>query len=108
MNFHKKRKEFINLIQLFLVKKKTIKDLQDFAWELIDRFSNINDLSIPPFEEIETALWYAVWQIQHLADEEHMKDGTLERELKTSLSYLLNQTSMPVGVYGLRPSKRLK
>lgn len=105
MDLRTKRDELINLIRLFLDKKKTVKELRDFSWEMIDQFSNINEKNIPPFEEIENVLWFAVWQLQHLADEEHMNDGTLERELKTTLGYLLNQIPMPADAYGLRPSQ---
>lgn len=103
MNIKEKKQEVINLIDSFLKNKKTIQDLYDFSWKVIDEFSNLTDQETPIYEETEKSFWFAIWQIQHLADEEHMKDGTLKRELKVVLKYLLNQKSMPPGIYGLRP-----
>ena len=107
MNFKKKKNEVSDIIKLYLKNEKTLKDLQDYAWKAIDESSN-NDQINKPTDETESVFWFAIWQIQHLGSEEHVKDGTLERELKLTLQYLLNQAPMPPGAYGLPPSKKTK
>ena len=104
MDFNKKKGEAAKVIQLFLDKKATLQELQEYSWKIIDEFSNKNEENIPVHQEEESVFWFAIWQLQHLAGEEHLKDGTLERELRITLKYLLNQIPMPVGTYGLRPS----
>lgn len=93
MNFNDKKLELASLIQLFLKNKKSIQDLQSYAWNSIDEF----------YENNEKVFWYAIWQIQHLASEDHLKDGTLKRELEETLKYLLNQEPFPRSFTGEYP-----
>lgn len=107
MDFKKKKVELTNIIQLYLKNEKKLQELQDYSWEVIDEFSD-KDQTDTAADEAQSAFWFAIWQIQHLASEEHKKDGTLERELKLTLEYLQNQRPMPPGTYGLPPSKKIK
>lgn len=98
----KYKDEIICLIECFLAGKKTIQELQDCAWNVIDELSKENTTDAS--KDIDSKVfWFAIWQIQHLASEEHLQDGTLQRELKKTLKYLLNPTSMPANTYGLPP-----
>ena len=95
--------EVSNLIKDFLNKNKKLYVLQEYAWKNIDEYLARNQI-----EEIIDAdtpvFWFAIWQLHHLADEEHLRDGTLERNLKQTLQYLLNQSPMPPNAYGLPPN----
>lgn len=102
MNYKNKRREVINVIECFFDNQKTIEQLQGYAWSVIDEFSRKNEVDDSMGIDGKV-FWFAIWQIQHLANEEHFKDGTLTRELKKTLEYLLNPISMPPDTYGLPP-----
>jgi hypothetical protein len=102
MNFNKKKSQLINLIELFLKGEKSTIDLQNYTWNTIDDFSAEKwDKSVD--DRDENVFWFAIWQIQHLASEDHLKDGTLTRELKLTLKYLLNQMPISKTIIGRPP-----
>lgn len=107
MNYKKKRKEASKVIEHYLSKKKTMQELYDYSWKEIYEFSSENQHE-QLMNEDGSVFWFAIWQIQHLASEEHFKDGSLKRELKQTLKYLLDQTPLPQGVYGLPPTIKAK
>lgn len=97
------KEKLSNLIKSYLEKKSTCEDLNRYAWEKIDYFSsNVNELS-PYDEEKEGEYWYAIWQIQHLADSEHEKEGILQAELLNIMEYLEKKKTLPKKFYGKRP-----
>jgi hypothetical protein len=75
MNLVEKKKELIELISKYLENKATLKDLQEFSWEIIDYFNARKKNELSPYQDFEKEFWYTIWQIQHLADEEHEKEG---------------------------------
>lgn len=95
-----KKNELIYLILKYLNNEKTLQNLQEFAWETIE-FFNKSELS--PCQEFEKEFWYAIWQIQHLSDEEHEKDGVTQKALSDALDYLENKKSIPENFIGRRP-----
>lgn len=105
MDYKKKKTEVSNIINLYFKGKKTLKELQDYSWKIIDEYYG-NEQTNTPAGEAESIFWFAIWQIQHLASEDHKRDGTLERELKLTLEYLQNQKPIPSDIYGLPPSKK--
>ena len=102
MNYSKKKLEVAFLIKQFLNRRKTINELQEYSWKIISEYSlkKQTETMIDPDGSI---FWFAVWQIQHLSDKEHLEDGTLERDLEKTLKYLLNQDPIPPGIYGIPP-----
>jgi hypothetical protein len=103
MNFNKKKSQLINLIELFLKGKISTTDLQNYAWNTIDDFSPEKWKKSVVANQDENIFWFTIWQIQHLADEDHLKDGTLRRELKLTLNYLLNKIPIPKKIIGKPP-----
>ena len=58
---------------------------------------------LPSTYDFEKEFWYAIWEINHLADKEHEKDDTTDRELKKSLDYLTHPKKMPSNLGGTQP-----
>ena len=105
MNLQKKRGELYNLISSFLDNQSNIKELQSFAWEVIDYFTKNPVKELPPEESFENVFWYAIWQIQHLCTEDHVMDGSAYRELKKILEYLKGTKPLPKDCFGKRPTR---
>lgn len=66
----KEKIQLKQVIKKYFQNKSTVHDLYAFAWEKIDYFSK--KINLPSYDEnIEGEFWYAIWQIQHLADSQH-------------------------------------
>ena len=102
MDLVKKKSELINLIMKCLERKDSFIKLQMFSWEMIDYFTKNKD-KLPPYQDFEKEFWYAIWQMQHLADEEHDKDGLARKMLLDALDYLNDKKKMPESFTGMRP-----
>lgn len=103
MDLKAKFKELQLLLNRFEKNEASIDELQSFAWNVIDYFTDTPSIELPDEEEFEKPFWYAIWQVQHLCDEEHIKDGTAKRELSEALAYLKKDKEMPVKCVGRRP-----
>ena len=103
MNLRKKKDELSNLISSFLTDEANIQELQDFAWTIIDYFSEKPPEQLPPLEDFENVFWHAIWQVQHLCSEDHVKDGSANRGLKETLNYLNFHKPLPKDFFGKRP-----
>jgi hypothetical protein len=103
MNLDKKKKELIKLISEYLNNQNSLENLQKFSWDMIEYFSKNKKNELPPYQDFEKVFWYTIWQIQHVADEEHEKEGITKKILSDALDYLENKKSMPENFIGLRP-----
>ncbi len=103
MKIENKIRELIELITFYLSKDATTEQLQEFAWQMIDYFTFTEEKALPSEVEGEKEFWYAIWLIQHLADEEHEKNGITERSLKDALDYLKKIKKIPINFKGERP-----
>ncbi len=103
MNLSEKYQELIILLTPFLNGTLAADDLQKFVWEIIDYFSSTEKKDLPPIEEFEKVFWYAVWEVQHLATEDHLEDGSAQQELKDALTFLKGERSFPKEYIGRRP-----
>ena len=65
---------------------------QDAAWQA------------SPYAAGERAYWCAIWAAQHLADEEHWRDGLPQKEFPLLLPLLRHRGDLPKGWEGRRPS----
>ena len=74
--------------------------LNDFAWNVIDFFSDSRGEDLPPPSTCEREFWYAIWRIQHLAGE---SSDLIKEELPTILSYLTKESQLPRECEGRRP-----
>jgi len=90
------------LISKYLENKTSLETLQKFSWEMIEFFSDKKN-KLPPYHDFEKELWYAIWQIQHLADEEHEKEGMTTKVLSEALDYLKSKKKIPEAFVGTRP-----
>jgi len=52
----------------------------------------------------EHTYWCAIWAAQHLADEDHWRDGLPQKELSFLLPFLRDRHALPKGWDGRRPS----
>ncbi len=103
MNLVEKKNELIDLLSKYLKNQATLENLQEFSWEIIEYFSKGKKNELPGFQNFEKEFWYTIWQIQHLADEEHEKDGITKKVLLESLDYLEKKKKIPDSFVGIRP-----
>lgn len=103
MNLKKERLALIHLLRLYLNNQISYQPLYEFAWRVIDYFTK-NKSEVSSLEqEAEKVFWYAIWQIQHLADEDHSNEGITRRNLADVLSYLIKDKPLPEDCFGRRP-----
>ncbi|MGI8543976.1 MAG: hypothetical protein ACR2MD_10960 [Aridibacter sp.] len=88
MNLSIKHSKLIHLLSQYLDNQIGYEPLNDFAWEIIDYFTENKVSNSSLNQDSENAFWYAIWQIQHLADKEHSDEGLTKREFSDILSYL--------------------
>ena len=103
MNLSEKYHELIVLLTKFLSGALGADVLQEFIWEVIDYFSVTEKKDLPPEEEFERVFWYVVWDVQHLATEDHLEDGVAQRELREALAFLRGELNLPEEYVGRRP-----
>ncbi|VAW82585.1 hypothetical protein MNBD_GAMMA13-286 [hydrothermal vent metagenome] len=103
MNLSKKYQELIMLLTQFINGTLDADVLQKFVWEVIDYFSSTEQIDLPPVEEFEKVFWYVVWEVQHLATDDHLEDGVAQRELKDALAFLKGEQNLPEECIGRRP-----
>jgi len=68
MNLKEEKKHLIDLLKNYLNGNIKLEVLKDFTWEIIEYFSDKNK-EFPSWNNYENVFWYAIWQIQHLAEE---------------------------------------
>jgi hypothetical protein len=100
----KKKNELIELISEYLENRASLENLQLFSWEMIEYFSKSKKTELPPYQDFEQEFWYTIWQIQHLADKEHEKEGITRTVLLEALDFLKKKKEMTKSFIGLRPS----
>lgn len=103
MNLSEKYQELIMLLTQFLNGTLASDVLQKFVWEVIDFFSTTEKRDLPPVEEFEKVFWYVVWEVQHLATEDHLEDGSAQQVLEGALTFLKGERSLPEEYIGRRP-----
>lgn len=103
LEFKQLEKKLEGLLMAYVEKEIDWVDLSSFSWEMIDLFST-NKNGLPKYDaSCEKVFWYAIWELQHLADSEHHGDGSLERAVCNILIYLKNPQKMPSSCFGNRP-----
>lgn len=103
MNLTEKKAALISLISEYLKKRIPLENLQEFSWEIITYFNKNDKSHLPPDENFEKEFWYTIWQIQHLADEEHESKEVTQKTLIEALEYLKGIKKIPKNFIGLRP-----
>jgi hypothetical protein len=103
MNLSNKKKDLMNLVSKYINNECSLDELNNFSWEVIGYFNGANKTKLPPCQDNENEFWYTIWEIQHLADSEHEKDGTTKRVLSEALSYLKKERPLPRNYKGNRP-----
>lgn len=103
MDLLEKKNELIILIFDHCENRTSLEDLQKFAWDIIDYFNKSKKTDLPIYQKFENELWYTIWQIQHLADEEHENDGVTKKTLLEALDYLKGNKEFPKTCSGTRP-----
>ena len=103
MDLKAKFQEMLQLLVGYIAGRVSCAELQSFAWEVIDYFTDTARGELPAEEEFERAFWYAIWQTQHLCDDEHEDEGVTRRELENALAYMKGEAEMPEECVGRRP-----
>ena len=103
MEIESSKKELIGLITAYLSSEVAVEQLQEFAWKVIDYFSFAEEKDLSLEVDGEKEFWYAIWLMQHVADEEHEKNGITKRSLKDALDYLKKIQEIPITFKGERP-----
>jgi hypothetical protein len=77
-------------------------DMQKYIDSIFDLWYGLDcDKTIEKSKE-EEIFWHAVWTMQHVADEEHFKDGITQKEIVKCLNFL-NNNYLPKGYIANRP-----
>ena len=95
MDLHEENARLVELLGRYLEGVVDHREMSEFAWRVIDYFSSRDVSELPPVQPFEQEFWHAIWEIQHLADEEHWKDGVTQRTLAEALAYLKGDKPMP-------------
>lgn len=103
MNLNIKKDELVRMLVGFLEGRVSANELCAFSWEVIDFFTRTPLGELPVERPDERPFWYAIWQIQHLSDDLHQRDGVATRELSKALLYLRGSEDMPEQYAGRRP-----
>lgn len=98
-----KTNQLICLLDKFLKGKITSDTLVTFVWEIIDFFTESSKNELPPELPDEEIFWYAVWEIQHLCDDEHMSSESCRSHMRDILAYLRKDKQLPSNYWGKRP-----
>lgn len=103
MNLKVKFEELLILLVGFVADQISCSELQRFSLEVIDYFTDTPSKELPAEEPFEKVFWYTIWQIQHLCDDLHQRDGTTKRELSKALAYMKGEKNIPQEYVGRRP-----
>ncbi len=58
---------------------------------------------LPKVTSDEKSFWYARWEVQHLANPEHIECDSIREDLKEALAILNKSKPMPPEYIGKRP-----
>lgn len=103
MNMKFQRDRLVDLIVKFLKGKVSHDTLSTFSWDIIEYFTETPENKLPPKNPGEEVFWYAIWQIQHLSDEEHTSVGSCRSQMENILDYLRMEKPLPSDYWGKRP-----
>lgn len=103
MELKNKKNQLIDMLSLYLRGKKSLDEVNSFAWEVINHFSTQDKKKLPPVEDFEKEFWYAIWQIQFIADSTHENEGVTKREFERILGFMKKERELPSQFYGSRP-----
>ena len=82
-------------MKAYLAGSRSHQDMRELAWSKVNA---------PTARDIlDKAYWNAVWTLQHVADEEHWKSGTTQRDVELAIKYLEDPSSMPDSIQGRAP-----
>ena len=89
-------------IEEYSESKLTHEEMQKYIDNIFDLWDNLDcDKTVETSKE-EEIFWHTVWTIQHVADEEHFKDGITQKEIANCMTYFKNGT-LPKGYVARRP-----
>jgi len=88
MNIYNTKLMLISNIENYLNSEISLEGLREFAWSIIEHFSKTTKTELPDYQDFEKAFWYAIWEIQHLGDENHDESGITKKTLVEALDYL--------------------
>ena len=93
----------VETLRKYLGGELSHQDASDFSWSVISAWENRNMVLSNPYQKGEHVFWASIWSTQHLADEEHWKDGCTHRELGRYLHLLESNGELARDEEGNRP-----
>lgn len=103
MNIFNAKLILISNIEKYLNNEISLADIREFAWNVIEYFSKTKKIELPDYQDFEKEFWCAIWEIQHLGDENHEESGITKKTLVVALDYLKKNKEIPDSYIGMRP-----
>ena len=103
IDLEEKYEELKKLISQYLSGQIQHDAICNFAWEIINYFEDKDKSKEITIQKFEPEFWFAIWQIQHVSDEEHWNEGITHRYLQQALDYLKKDKILPKESIGSRP-----
>ena len=103
MNISNTKTMLISNIEKYLKDEISLENIREFAWNIIEYFSKTKKTELPEYQDFEKEFWYAIWEIQHLGDENHEESGITKKTLSEALDYLNKNREIPDEYIGRRP-----
>lgn len=98
------RMRLIYLLEEYLAGAVDAQQLSEYAWSIIDYFTEQPEIHLPQYSDAERDFWYAIWLVQHLADEEHIRLASTRNDFEEALQMLKGSKPIPAHYIGRRPT----
>ena len=91
-------------LKIYLKQEWTHNEMRNYLWKIIDEWNQIPDADKQvPISSKEQMIWFVVWNIIHIADEEHWNDGITGNEIKNCIDFLEMKQEFPKDYLARRP-----
>lgn len=94
--------KLIYLLTKFLDGNLEGEKIYEFTWEIIDLYSKKKRHKRKNSYK-ERVFWNTIWFLQHILDEEHLKNDVIRKKIRHSLKYLIGSEMMPNDYIGEPP-----
>ncbi len=103
MNIIEEKQKLSRLLKQYLNNEIDHCVINNYVWDIIEYFTDTPAKELPKVTLDEKSFWYAIWEVQHLADSEHIECNSIQEDLKEALAILNNVKPMPTEYIGKRP-----
>ena len=103
MNIIEEKQKLSRLLKQYLNNEIDHCVINNYVWDIIEYFTDTPAKELPKVTLDEKSFWYAIWEVQHLADPEHIECNSIQEDLKETLAILNNAKPIPTEYIGKRP-----